>query len=139
LNKKEFIREIPSNPELIPEIEEYIIDIASKENLDAELLNNLALSVSEAIANSIVHGNQSDPTKKVIIKILINEEFLKISFLDEGKGFDPDSIPDPTEPENIFKDHGRGLYIMRNFLTNLSYNFTESGTETVLTVQLENK
>lgn len=134
---KEFVKEIPSDPDLLPEIEEFVINIASKLKINHEKLSNLSISVSEAAANSIMHGNSADLKKKVLVKVLVHEDRLEVLFKDEGKGFDPNSVPDPTKPENIFKDHGRGLHIMRNFLSELKYNFTDSGTETVLVLKFD--
>ncbi|KAB2846473.1 MAG: ATP-binding protein [Melioribacteraceae bacterium] len=62
---------------------------------------------------------------------------MEIIFKDEGKGFNINTVPDPTKPENILKESGRGIHIMKNFLDDLKYNFTPTGTEAILVVRLD--
>lgn len=132
--EKTFLKEIPSNPEYLPEVEKFVMEIAKENNLPEDKFNNLALSVAEAASNSIVHGNKSDSNKIINIKIIVDEEKFVVVIKDQGNGFNPGTIPDPTKPENILKDNGRGIHIMRTFLDDLSYNFLPDGTETILTL-----
>jgi serine/threonine-protein kinase RsbW len=62
---------------------------------------------------------------------------MTITIKDEGRGFKLEAVPDPTRPENILKESGRGIHIMRSFLKDLRYNFTPTGTETILTLALD--
>ena len=135
--EKIFEKEIPSDPDLLPVLEEFIIDVAKQSNLDQEKFNSLALSFSEAASNSILHGNKLNKSKKVRITVKVDEVKMIVIIKDEGKGFDINSVPDPTKPENILKDSGRGIHIMRSFLTDLRYNFTSTGTETILEINLK--
>ena len=130
-------KEIRSDPDLLPELEEFIIELAKKYNLNDEKLNSLALSFSEAASNSIVHGNKLDANKKIKITVKVDNDKMIVIIKDEGKGFNIDSVPDPTKPENILKDSGRGIHIMRSFLSELKYNFTPTGTETILEINLK--
>ena len=130
-------KEIQSDPELLPELEEFIIELAKKYKLNDEKLNSLALSFSEAASNSIVHGNKLDVNKKVKITVKVDNVKMTVTIKDEGKGFNIDSVPDPTKPENILKDSGRGIHIMRSFLNSLRYNFTPTGTEAILEINLK--
>jgi len=132
-----FKKEIQSDPNLLPELDQYIIDIAKNAGLDNDKLNDLSLSFSEALSNSITHGNKNNISKKIRIEVLIDENKMTILIKDEGNGFDLKKIPDPTKPENILKDSGRGIHIMKSFLDNLSYNFTSEGTETILVINLK--
>lgn len=131
-----YTNSFPSNPNLLPQIEDYILEITSSLGLSEENMNKLALSVAEAAANSILHGNNCDVNKLVKLTIKISEERLQLIFKDEGEGFDPEKIPDPTTKENILKTHGRGIHIMNTFLDSLTYNFLSDGTETILTIKL---
>lgn len=137
LSEQIFTKEFPSDPDLLPEIEEFIIEIADKINLDKDKHNNLAISVSEAASNSMVHGNKLDINKKVLITVKVSDDHMEIIFKDEGKGFVLDKVPDPTKPENILKESGRGIHIMKNFIDELKYNFTPSGTEAILVIRLD--
>jgi serine/threonine-protein kinase RsbW len=132
-----FKKEIQSDPNLLPELDQFIIDIAKKSGLSNDKLNGLSLSFSEALSNSITHGNKNDIFKKIIVEVLIDANKMTIIIKDEGTGFDLEKIPDPTKPENILKDSGRGIHIMKSFLDNLSYNFTPEGTETILVINLK--
>jgi len=136
LSTKVYIKEISSNPEYLPELEKFILDIANDIGLDNDRTNSLSLSFSEAVSNSIVHGNKSDSSKKIKIKVEVAQDKIIITIKDEGKGFNIESVPDPTKPENILKDSGRGIHIMKSFLNDLRYNFTPDGTETILTLNL---
>lgn len=137
MSEKTYIKEIPSDPELLPEAEDYILNIAKEVNLDQEKFNHLTLAFSEAAANSIVHGNKSDKNKIVKITVTVDDEFMTISLKDQGEGFKVEEVPDPTAPENILKDHGRGIHIMKSFLKDLRYVFTPEGTETILVISLK--
>jgi serine/threonine-protein kinase RsbW len=136
LNANTFKKSFPSDAELLPDMEKFVMDIAIRANLAEDKYNNLALSVSEAAANSILHGNGNDKSKVVEITVTYDDKIISIRFKDQGKGFNLDSIPDPTAPENILKDHGRGIHIMKSFLSDLKFNFTPTGTEVTLELEL---
>lgn len=129
-------KEIQSDPDLMPEVEALVLDAAVQAGLNEDKYNNIALAVAEAISNSMKHGNKNDKSKKVFITITADDEKMVVTLKDEGTGFDPQDIPDPTKPENILKDSGRGLHIMRSLLDGLRFNFTPQGTEIVLEIKL---
>lgn len=135
--EKVYKRVVPSDPDILPELEEFIIKIAQEGKLDDSKINNLALSFSEAISNCMKHGNGYDKSKTVTIIVTISDTTLKIFLKDQGKGFDLKAVPDPTKPENLLKESGRGIHIMRNFLKDLQYNFTPQGTEVTLEISLQ--
>lgn len=128
-------REIVSDPVLLPELEEYVINAAVANNVNEDKINNLALAFSEAASNAVLHGNNNNPSKKVFIVITIDDDFFKVSIKDEGNGFKLDQVPDPTKPENILKESGRGIHIMKSFLDDLQYKFSETGTEVILVLR----
>ncbi|MGE5680419.1 MAG: ATP-binding protein [Bacillota bacterium] len=136
MSGKTYQLEIFSDPNLLPEVEEFLENISKEINLEKSRINNLLLSVNEAISNAMLHGNKSDINKKVKITVNINQTKLSISIKDEGKGFDPEKIPDPTSPENIFKESGRGLYIMRTCIDDMHYIFHPDGTELILVTRI---
>lgn len=130
-------KEIFSDPELMPEVEQFVLDVAEEIGLNENKFNNIALAVAEAISNSIKHGNKNDKNKKVFIKIEVKNDQMIVTLKDEGTGFDPNTIPDPTKPENILKESGRGVHIMSSLLDDLRFNFTPNGTEIVLIINLK--
>ena len=128
--------EIESDPNNIITVEEFVNYFAKDIGLANEKISSLLLAVTEATTNAIIHANKSDKTKLVKVDVNISNSKLIVKVIDEGKGFNPSSIPDPTHPENLLKDSGRGVYLMRVYMDGLDYNVTESGTETILTMNL---
>lgn len=82
------------------------------------------LSFEEALVNAIKHGNGFDASKMVRIICKISEDRIRIEVTDEGKGFRPDAVPDPTADENLDRTCGRGVHLMRNFMSAVHYNDT---------------
>ncbi|MBK7106093.1 MAG: ATP-binding protein [Ignavibacteriae bacterium] len=137
LVKKSFQQKYKSDPELLPEIEKFILDTIQNEiKISDEKKNSIEISIAEAAANSIIHGNNSDPQKNIFVNLSINQKKIKISFKDEGNGFNPKKIPNPTIPENILKGSGRGLFIMKSLADDVKFNFDKNGTELILTFYL---
>ena len=131
---KIYKKSFPSDPDLLPEIEDFIMEKVTEASLDKKILSNLALSVAEATSNAIMHGNKADKDKNVYIEIKILPDKIDIVIRDEGGGFTLENVPDPTLPENILKDSGRGIYIMRSFLDDLKFDFSSKGTTLTLSV-----
>jgi len=128
--------EIESDPNNLITVEEFVNYFCKDVSLPDEKLTNVLLAVTEATTNAIIHANKCDVNKKVTIDASVENLKLIIKIKDEGEGFDPGNIPDPTEPENLLKDSGRGIYLMRVYMDDLQYNRTPSGMEFVLTVKL---
>ncbi len=82
----------------------------------------IKLALEEALVNAIKHGNQMDPDKRVTIHYLITAERFEIRITDEGEGFNPDDVPDPTLDINVERPCGRGLLLMRGFMTEVQYH-----------------
>jgi serine/threonine-protein kinase RsbW len=85
---------------------------------------SVRLSLEEAMVNAIKHGHRGDPTKDVRIRFQITPAFTLAEVEDEGPGFDPEAVPDPLAEENRLSDHGRGLLLMRHYMTCVRYNAT---------------
>jgi len=80
------------------------------------------LALEEAVINAIKHGNQDDPGKTVHVQYRLNSENVLINVEDEGPGFDPYHVADPLRPENLDRSTGRGLLLMRHYMTWIKYN-----------------
>ncbi len=91
----------------------------------------IKLALEEAINNAIKHGNKGDPRKTVDVSFQIDAKCAVITIADEGKGFDPDSVPDPTADENLEKPSGRGIMLMRAYMDEVRYN--EAGNQVTMT------
>ena len=82
---------------------------------------SIRLAVEEALINAIKHGNQMDRTKKVHVACRVHAERFEVTITDEGPGFDPGDVPDPTAPENLERPCGRGLLLMRHYMTEVAH------------------
>jgi serine/threonine-protein kinase RsbW len=80
------------------------------------------LALEEALVNALKHGNQNDPAKEVRVRWEITAEEAVFEVEDEGPGFDPTEVPDPREPANREQEHGRGLLLMRHFMTEVEFS-----------------
>lgn len=83
---------------------------------------SVRLALEEAIANAIRHGNHSDAGKQVRVVTRLSTQRIMIEVVDQGHGFEPESIPDCRAPENLDKPCGRGLMLMRAYMTSVEYN-----------------
>ena len=82
----------------------------------------IKLALEEAVTNALRHGNAADPDKRIIVRYEVTETRIQIEVEDEGCGFDPEGVPDPTLPENIDRPHGRGIMLMRAYLDVVEYH-----------------
>lgn len=129
--------EIESDPNNLITVEEFVNYFAKDLGVSNERMNGLLLSVTEATTNAIIHGNKCSLDKKVYIDVVVENEDIVITVKDEGDGFDPANVPDPTEPQNLLKDSGRGVYLMKVYMDELKYNATPNGMETILVLKLK--
>lgn len=103
-------------------IEEEVLRLAESFGYSQQCAFAIRLSLEEAIVNAHRHGNCCNPDKKITISYQIDPQRAIIRVRDEGKGFDPGSVPDPTCPERICLPNGRGLMLMRCYLDEVAYN-----------------
>jgi serine/threonine-protein kinase RsbW len=82
----------------------------------------MRLCLEEALVNAVRHGNKEDPSKRVAVRYRVTQDGAVVEVEDEGPGFDPDAVPDPLAPENLEKPSGRGLLLMRHYLTSVDFN-----------------
>ncbi len=136
MTEPQYFLEIESTPNNLITVEEFVNYFSVELGLEQEKINGLLLAVTEATTNAIIHGNKNNKLKMVRISVFIDRSVVTIKIKDEGKGFDPSIVPDPTDPENLLKDSGRGLYLMRVYMDGLTYNQTPEGTETILTLKI---
>ena len=136
MTEKNYHLEIDSDPNNLITVEEFVNYFAVELHVEEEKMAGLLLSITEATTNAIKHANKNDKTKKVTITAEKISNQLIIRVKDEGNGFDPSTVPDPTAPENLMKDSGRGLYLMRYYMDDVSYNLTPEGTEIILKLNL---
>jgi len=108
--------EIPSTLDFLPGVDEFIEKTLKKLKMKKDQIADVAISVSEAVTNAVVHGNKNDITKKVKVSVKTNPAGVEITVEDEGRGFDPSSIASCLEDENLLKHAGRGILILNSLM-----------------------
>lgn len=122
---------IASTREAIGKVTDELLKVAEQVGCDEDEVTDLSIALREALANAIIHGNESDPGKRVLIRCYSHDALgLLVAIRDEGKGFDPDELPDPTAAERIHLHHGRGVYMMRELMDQVLHR--KGGREVVL-------
>ena len=110
--------------------------------LDEEATHWVGVAVRESVINAIKHGNSEDHTKRVTVEIRLEPRTqpsrLVVRVLDQGPGFDPDSVADPLAPENLLRSSGRGIFFMRSFMDDITLQrMPEGGMEVRMVKKLE--
>ena len=109
------------------EVVEEVVDVIARHCLASGLTAhtarfNLRVALSEALANAIVYGNRLDPDKRVEVRVEVGPDGFAVHVRDEGTGFDPSSVPDPTQPDRVERPDGRGLFLIRQLVDHVSFN-----------------
>lgn len=117
-----YMLELKSNPKSVCHIEPYVNRIVEDFKINEEIYGNILISLTEAVNNAIYHGNKEDVSKTVRIK-LANFTNKQIAFevSDDGNGFNPNDLPDPTAPDNIMKLGGRGVFLMQQLSDDVEF------------------
>ena len=104
------------------QVEQRLIAELRRYDYPDECLFAVRLALEEALANAIKHGNRLDPAKKVTVKFSVEPEKVQLIVIDQGSGFNPNSVPDPTTDEHLEDPSGRGITLMRAYMDEVSYN-----------------
>lgn len=137
MGQRKYCLEINSDFNKIVDVEKFINSLALELHLEEDKTNILLLTITEAVSNAIKHGNKYDKNKIIIIDVQHCGEYLIVKIIDSGEGFDINTIPDPTHPDNILKESGRGIYIMKFYVEELTFKKTEKGLETILKIKIK--
>lgn len=124
-----------SKTENISQAEKLVEDICSEYKINEDLYGNMLVALTEAVNNAIYHGNKSDPEKQVNLTFAPEEKELKFIVKDEGPGFDFNNLPDPTDPENLEKENGRGIFLMKHLADKI--DFDDQGRTVKLTFKIK--
>lgn len=126
--------ELNSDVRNIPKVEAFVEDVVEKFEVAPEIYGNILISLTEAVTNAIVHGNDKDMSKKVRVKMEKEAKKLTFKVIDEGGGFDFSMLPDPTAPENLLKIGGRGVFMMKQLSDMVVFSNNGSTVEMVFKV-----
>lgn len=121
---------IPSKVASVARVEPFVQKVASAYKIEPDIFPNILISITEAVNNAIIHGNNLDESKYVDIQLVETKNGLCFQIKDQGNGFNPSSVPDPTAPENVCKCGGRGVFLMKELSDNV--DFSDDGTQVEL-------
>ncbi len=121
---------INSNTQSLRLVERLVEDVCQIYSVNEDCYGNMLIAVTEAVNNAILHGNKNDPDKFVKIGFESDDQKLVFSITDEGEGFDHTNLPDPTDPVNIDKISGRGVFLMQSLAD--SIHFEQNGSKVLL-------
>jgi serine/threonine-protein kinase RsbW len=127
---------LSSTMDSVAEIEAAAEKLATDAGLDEDERFRFTMAIREAAVNAVLHGNDYDPSKRVNASFQNNGKSLIITIADEGKGLDPDSLPDPLAPENLLRGTGRGIFLIRSFMDEVHFRQLNPGTELTLVKHL---
>ena len=123
---------LASEPEAVEEIEKLAAEAANVTGFNQEEQDSLAIAVTEMANNAVIHGNQRNPNKKVFVTIEASDSEVRLTIRDEGKGFNPETLSNPLDPENLLRESGRGVFIVRSLMDEISYDFSSGGTQVTI-------
>jgi serine/threonine-protein kinase RsbW len=118
---------LPSRIESVDEAALKADEFAKAQGLGDDFVSAIDLAIRESVANAVKHGNKFAEEKTVDLTLARTDEGFEITVRDYGTGFDVDGIPDPTNPENLLKTHGRGILFMRSFMDVVEWSNHENG------------
>ena len=127
--------DIASRFEMLEMVHTVLGHVTTLLGLDDDAAHYVSVAIRESVVNAIKHGNHGDQGKRVSVELVLHPRALEVKVQDEGSGFDPGSIPNPTADENLLKADGRGIFFMRSFMDDVSYSFPARGGTVVRMVK----
>jgi serine/threonine-protein kinase RsbW len=110
--------------------------LAEEAGLDEDQRFHVAMALREAAVNAVLHGNDYDPSKQITASFENTGSSLVFVITDQGKGLDPETLPDPLAPENLLRGTGRGIFLIRSFMDEVHFRQLHPGTELTLVKHL---
>lgn len=126
-----------SDPKEIARVESFLKSVNKVAKLDDGTFYRLLVASTEAVNNGIMHGNKMDRTKRVCITCTIKPGAIVVKVQDEGGGFDYTKLPDPLAEENLLKESGRGIFLMRSMMDKVVFKRNRYGTLVEMTINLK--
>ena len=130
---------LSSTMESVEVVETAADELAVEAGLDEDQRFHIAMAVREAAINAVLHGNEYDPARQIEVALENTGKDLMITIADQGRGFDPDKIPDPLAKENILRGTGRGIFLIRSLMDEVHFRQLHPGTELTLVKHIEQK
>lgn len=131
--RAEFVLELPSDLRMIEAAVTYLVNRCRQFSFGGSRLTlNFRVGLTEALANAVLYGNRGDPRKSVRVEVVLSPVRVALRVTDQGEGFDPTGIPDPTLPDNVHRPGGRGLFLIRQLMDEVEYNDRGNAVRLVL-------
>jgi serine/threonine-protein kinase RsbW len=127
---------LKSTMESVNEVEAMAERMAMEAGLQEDTCFHVVMAVREATVNAVLHGNEYDPSKQITATFENTGTDLVFIITDQGKGLDPDTLPDPLAPENLLRGTGRGIFLIRSFMDEVNFRQLHPGTELTLVKHL---
>lgn len=112
---------LTSNPGNVSKVDEFVDKLINTYKISPDKHCNILISLTEAVTNAIIHGNRKDEQKVVQVRHSRKKDCIAVRVSDEGTGFDYKKVPDPTSPENIYSEGGRGVFLMHQLADDIRY------------------
>jgi serine/threonine-protein kinase RsbW len=119
----------------ITQVEPFIRAIPECSSLEETTFFNMLIAVTEAVNNAIIHGNKCDPDKTASLSIMTSDSEILFTIQDEGHGFDPSSVADPRDPENLLREGGRGVFLIHSLVDAVHYQQLPIGMQVSILVK----
>jgi serine/threonine-protein kinase RsbW len=113
---------VPSDLASLSIVESLIDRVCGSLGVHEDAYGNILIAVTEAVNNAVIHGNQFDSSADIDVEVLDIDDRLCFTIKDKGNGFDFENLPDPTAPENIEKENGRGIFLIKNLADDLVFD-----------------
>jgi len=123
---------LESSLDSVNKVEQTAEQMAKKAGIDEDEIFKITMAVREAAVNAVLHGNSYDPEKRITASFENTGDALVIRIADQGKGLDPQTLPDPLAPENLLRGSGRGIFLIRSFMDEVHFKQLHPGTELTL-------
>lgn len=123
---------LQSNPKHIRKVEPFLKKVNHTAHLDEIQMHKMMVSLTEAVNNAIIHGNKSNPEKKVRVRCEALPGWLVVIVKDEGDGFAPGKVRNPLRKQNLMRETGRGVFLMRTLMDRVEFEITPAGAQVSL-------
>jgi serine/threonine-protein kinase RsbW len=122
--------------ESVNEVETAAAKMATEAGLCEDDCFHISMAVREATINAVLHGNEYDPARQIAVSLENSGSALTFVIADQGKGLDPDTLPDPLAPDNLLRGTGRGIFLIRSFMDEVHFRQLHPGTELTMVKRL---
>ena len=132
--RKVYRMTMASIPKNVHRVEKFLMNMSAGLKIGDERFSTLLVVLTEAVNNAIVHGNKRNPGKRVVVTCVREKDVLMVTVKDEGNGFNPEKVPSPIHENNLLRETGRGVFLMRQLMEGVSYN--KKGNEVTMRMKI---